>query len=331
MSILGKIKKGVASSGSNKGKLLYFKPDSKVRIRFLQEIEDGQEVVMHDSFDRGINVICRHSLGEDECDYCDDETLRTRPSYVWSVWDHDAKEVKLFMGFANNFSPLPSVIAMYESYGTIMDRDYVIQQDGSGTNKRFGVVPMDKAKFKNTKAKAYSAKKLLEILDKAFPSDATEDDDEDDKPTKGKKKGKNKHGNTPGTKSKSKKKKVEEPEEEEWDEEEENEYSDMSLKELYSECIDRDLKAKKKQDKDYYIDLLLADDLDDEEDEDEEDDDEEENDYSEMSAKDLYLECIERGITKAKKKQKAEYYIDLLEADDLEDEDEDEEDEDDGW
>lgn len=265
MSLINKIKKGVASNGSNKGKLVYLKPDSKTRVRFLHEIEDGVEVVMHDSFDRGINVVCQEALGRD-CDYCEDKDLRTREAYLWSVWDYEAKEVKLFLGHANNFSPLPNIIAMYETYGTIMDRDYVLQRDGSGTNSRYSVIPMDKVKFKNKNAKPYSEKKTIDILNKAFPADDSDEDD-NDSPKKNKK-GKGR-------------KKEEEPEDDDEDEDdfEEESYEEMSAKELYMECLDRGIKVKKKQKPKYYIALLEEDDEEDEEEDDwDNDDDEDEED-----------------------------------------------------
>lgn len=235
MSILNKIKKGVANSGSNKGKLLYFKDGSKVRVRFLHEIEDGISITQHDKFDDGINFFDQEKINGERHELQDDETLRHREAYIWSVWDYDAKEVKLFVGFANNFSPLPALIGMYESYETIMDRDYVITRTGSQLQTSYTVVPMDKVKFKNSKAKPYSDKKVLSILDKAFPAPGTEEEEPED------------------------------------DDSEDNEYDEMTPRELYTECIERGLKAKKKQKKDYYVDMLIEDDVA-SEDEDEEDD-----------------------------------------------------------
>lgn len=266
MSILGNIKKGVASSGSNRGKVLFVKSGTKKRVRFLHEVESGLEVTIHDSFDKGINALCLTHLGED-CPYCEDgDGIRTRQAYVWSVWDVDDKEVKLFVGYANNFNPLPALISMYESYGTLIDRDYVISREGTQTNTRYGVVPMDKVRFKNTKAKPYTEEKVIDILSKAYPAnDDTEDEEE--KPAKKKTAGKKK----PPVKRKP----DPEPEEDEDDDIEENEYDAMSPRELYVECIERGLKAKKKQKKEYYIDMLVEDDektedgWDDEEDEDE--------------------------------------------------------------
>lgn len=249
MSILSKIKKGVANSGSNRGKMVYLKADSKIRLRFLQEIEDGMEVTIHDHFDRGIKALCQKHIGK-TCPYCNDEDMRTRQAYIYSAFDYENKEVKLFEGYANNFNALPSLVAMYESYGTLQDRDYVIQREGSGTNTRYSVIPMDKVKFKNKNAKPYTSKKVLDILSKAYaPNDEDildddeelEDDDdleiEDDD--------------------------MEEEDDMDWDDDEDDDtpdYEAMKPQELYRECISRGLKVKKKQKKAYYIEKLEEDD-----------------------------------------------------------------------
>ena len=83
----------------------------------------------------------------------------------------------------NNCSPIPALMAMYENYGTITDRDYVISVSGKQQNKTFSVVPMDKVKFRNAKAKPYSEKAILKMLDKAFPCDDEDDDDDDEETT----------------------------------------------------------------------------------------------------------------------------------------------------
>jgi hypothetical protein len=271
MSILNNIKKGVANSGSNKGKVLYFKDGSKLRIRFLAEIEDGIEIGRHDKFDDGVDFFDQERINGEAHELEEADDVRHRKSYIWPVWDYDAKEVKLFIGYANNFSPLPALIGMYESYGTILDRDYVITRNGSQLNTSYTVVPMDKVKFKNSKAKALSEKKILAILDKAFPAPGADElDDEDDTPKK------------KSSKKKGKKKKPEPEPEEDEDDDESEDYSEMSARELYMECIERGLKAKKKKKAAYYIELLEEDDAEnDDEDEEQEDDWDEEDDDEE--------------------------------------------------
>lgn len=253
MSLIDKIKADVKKGGSNKRKFTYFKEGQKQRIRFLQDMDEGMEITFHDSFELGINVPCQE-LFDRECPYCDDESLRTRSQYVWSVYNYEANEVQLFMYPVNNCTPIPALMAMYENYGTLTDRDYVISVTGKQQNKTYSVVPMDKVKFRNAKAKPYSNKAVLQMIDKAYPCEGTEDEEEDEAPKRKKKR----------ASKKPVKKVIEEPEEEndydgeeEWDEEEsENDYSSMTPLKLYKLCKEREIEAEKKKPAKYYINLL---------------------------------------------------------------------------
>ena len=251
MGILDSIKRDAKKSGQNKGKFIYFREGQKQRVRFLQDMDEGMEVTWHDSFEQGINVPCQELFGR-PCKYCEDDTLRTRQQYIWSVWNYETKEVQLFMFAVNNCSPIPALVAMYETYGTLMDRDYVISVSGKQQNKTFSVVPMDKVKFRNTKAKPFSKKAVLQMLDKAWPSDDSDSDDEI-------------------TSKKSKPKtKVEDDYEDDVDDddyeyeeesladesEEDNDYSNMSSKELFKLCKKRKIDAVPKKSQRYYIKLL---------------------------------------------------------------------------
>lgn len=260
MGLVDKIKADVKKSGQNKGKFIYFREGQKLRVRFLTDMDDGMEITFHDSYEKGINVPCQEHFGRD-CPYCENEELRTRSQYVWSVYNYDTKEVQLFMFPVNNCSPIPALMAMYENYGTICDRDYVISVSGKQQNKTYSVVPMDKVKFRNEKAKAYSEKAILKMLDKAYPCDDAEDeDDEDDAPKKSKKRPEK------STAKKGKRKPEPEDEEEEDDYEEEDfneededdeiDYSDMTAKELYQLCKERGIDVKPKRPEKYYIKQL---------------------------------------------------------------------------
>lgn len=248
MGLVDDIKSQVKKSGTNKGKFLYFKSGTKVRVRFLDDMENGHKVTFHDSYTAGINVPCQETFDR-ECPYCDDDELRTRDQYAWSVWDYDAKEVKILMAPVNQCSPVPALVSMFEAYGTLCDRDYVITKSGQQQSTTFSVVPMDKAKFRNEKAKALSESAFLKTLDKAFPcEDAEDNDDEDVKKRPAKKSGKKKP----------------EPEEDWEDAEDEDDaevdYSEMSPKELYQLCKERDIEVQPKKPAKYYITKLEDDD-----------------------------------------------------------------------
>lgn len=245
MSILDSIKEQAKKVGANKGKIVYFRPDEKTRVRFLTDMEDGFKFSFHDSFEAGINVPCRRNFNEDaDCEYCDDDSLRTRDLYCWSVWDYEAKEVKLILSAVNNCSPVPNLVAMYETYGTLTDRDYVITKNGKGQGTTFSVVPMDKVVFKNSKAKKLSESKVNEIIQKAYPWD---EEDEEEKP---KAKSKSLPAKT------TKKSKVEEIDEDDDADEDEVNYEEMSAKELYALCVEKELDVKPKKSKEYYIEAL---------------------------------------------------------------------------
>ena len=257
MGLLSEIKKDAKKSGQNKGKFIYFREGQKQRIRFLQDMDDGLQITFHDSFEQSINVPCQEHFDR-ECPYCDDDTVRTRSQYVWSVWNYETNEVQLFMFPVNNCSPLPALVAMYETYGTLTDRDYVISVTGKQQNKTFSVVPMDKVKFRNTKAKPYSESQVLKMLDKAFPCDADTDEEDDEDYTPKSKKKKQRPAKT------STKKDVDEDYEDddydgdmsEEDDTDDVDYESMSVKELYKLCKSHGIDVAPKKSQKYYIKQL---------------------------------------------------------------------------
>lgn len=272
---LNSIKSEIKKSGTSKGKFLFFKDGSKVRVRFLTDMEEGLEVTFHDSYSLGINVPCQEEFGR-ECEYCENEDLRTRKMYVWSVYDYESKEVKLLMAAVNNCSPVPALAALYESYGTLCDRDYEIKRVGSGQSTTYSVIPQDKMKFRNTKAKAMSEQAMLKYIDKAYPADNSEGFEEEEEPKK-------KKGSKAANKNSSLKLKgnMNEPEDDGWDDEEEKsaDYESMTARELYNLCDDRGIDCKPRKSKEYYIDLLEE--ADEEGSDDGWDDEEEEEDWEE--------------------------------------------------
>lgn len=274
MGLFDKIKGDIQKSGTNRGKFLYLKEGDKIRVRFLTDMEDGLEVVFHDSYALGVNVPCQEAFGR-ECKYCEDQDLRTRSQYVWSVYDYEAEEVKLLMAPVNQCSPVPQIAAVYESYGTLTDRDYEIKRQGKGQNTTYTVLPLEKKVFRNKKVKPLSEQSILKIIDKAYPDEETDYTDEDEEETKTKTKKK------PETKQKGKMSKYmnepEEGDEDDWgeDEEQENDYESMKPVELFKLCKERDISCKPKKSKEYYIDLLTEADEEESEDEDDWGDDDE--------------------------------------------------------
>jgi hypothetical protein len=253
MGLLDKIKEEAKKSGSNKGKFIYFREGEKHRIRFLNDMDDGLEIKFHDSYAEGINVPCQEIFGR-TCNYCDREDLRTRSQYIWSVWDYDAKEVKLFMFPVNNCSPIPALMALYENYGTLTDRDYIVSVTGKQQTKTYSVIPMDKVKFRNEKAKPIAEKAVLKYIDKAWPCDDSDSDDEVDEDEDEEENTKTSTSNNSKSKTKSKPKQEDEDESE--DEDVEVDYSEMTPIQLFKLCKERDIKVPPKKPAKFYINQL---------------------------------------------------------------------------
>ena len=299
MGIVDKIKSDAKKTGGNKAKFIFASSGAKLRVRFLQDMDDGKEFIFHDSFTKGVNVPCRENFGDD-CPLCGDDELRTRSMYAWSVFDYEANEVRVFMFAVNQCSPLQALAAMYETFGTLMDRDYVIKVSGQQKDKVCSVIPMDKAKFRNEKAKPFSESALKKMVNKAYPFDSDENEDEDGDDTAETKKAK---------KSKSQK--------EETDEKPNN----KKVKPAESKKK-KNSKEEDEEDDDYEIPF------DGKEDEAEGDNDDDTADYEEMDLKELYLLCKKRGINVPTEKKSKRFYIAQLEeadeADEWDDEDDDE-------
>lgn len=229
---LDDLRNEINKAGTNKGKFLFLKEGTKVRIRFLNDFGDGLTVPFHDSYEKGINVPCQEVFGR-ECKYCDDDELRTRNQYVWSVYDYESSEVKLLMHPVNSCTPVGAFASFHETYGTLLDRDYEVKKMGKGTNTLYTVVPLDKQKFRNQKVKAMSEQAILKAIDKAYPCEDSYDDSDEEEDER-------EDGlmNVP----------------------EEEDYDSMSPKELYTLCCKKNIECRKKMTKQYYLDLLEEDD-----------------------------------------------------------------------
>ena len=219
MGLVDKIKAAAAKSGGNKKKIFYVADGQKKMIRFLEELDQeegtGHDIKFHSNFTAGIKAPCQETFGR-TCPLCNEDEIRDAFWYCFSVWDFDAKEVKLLAYPANSTTPITQLMAMNENYGTIMDRNYVLSCTGKAKDRTFAVIPQDKSAFKNTKAAPLSKSAIYKIIDKAFPLDdsvealANEDD----------------------------------------------EYSSLNAKELFELCKDKDIEVLPRQTKEYYIERL---------------------------------------------------------------------------
>lgn len=189
MGLIDSMKERIKNSGTSRKEVFYVGADSKRRVRFLQELDDGFEFKFHSHWSRGVNALCAEVYGKD-CPYCSDtdEEMKEITQYAWSVWDYDANAVRILLYKATGISPVPQLIEFAEEYGTICDRDYTIKKIGKGMSGSITVIPSEVNKFKNKKAKAFTYKQIVKLLEKAYPINSEDEENDEDEEVKSKSK-----------------------------------------------------------------------------------------------------------------------------------------------
>lgn len=149
MGILDKIKKEIKRSSSSFNLEFYLKDGDKAKIRFLTDFEDAIGIKWHDKYKDKIDTPCLEYYGK-ECKFCAGEVddVRTRENFIWPIWNYEQEIVQFFRFAANSYTPIPQLMTMYESYGTITNRDFQISRSGTSFDISYQVVPMDKSEFK---------------------------------------------------------------------------------------------------------------------------------------------------------------------------------------
>ena len=286
-SLVETMKETISRSGSKKSESFYIKKDAKVRIRFLNDMEEGLKVQFHDKWGE-FNHPCLKYYGK-ECPNCHNKEARTADNFIWTVWNYETKRREIFMFKANRCSPIPALVSLFETYGTITDRDYVIQRTGDGTDTTYSVIPVDKKKFKGDE-KPFTEKQILKKLLEMFPYDDEDTEDEDDEDEVETPKKKNRKVN--------KKSKYEEDDDEDFDEDDEGEDDEDEDDEDEEEKHKKKTKKKVNKKSKYEEDDDEDEDEDYDDDDEDEEEDEEEMDYDSMSEKELRKECKRRGYDK---------------------------------
>lgn len=190
-SLLQQIKDRIANAGKSRKSMFFVKDGQKRRVRFLTDFEEGVRVTFHDKYQE-VNTPCLKQYGK-SCEFCGVEGLRTRDQFAWSVYDYEAKEVRVLMYAPNAFSPVVQLVEYYETEGTLLDHDFVIARRGSGTDTSYAVMGQPNKKFKIA-AKPFGKKKLMQLIwDANGPGsledfDELDEEDEEEAPRKKRKK-----------------------------------------------------------------------------------------------------------------------------------------------
>lgn len=179
------MQKQIESSSQSKGQQFFVKKGEKRRLRFLADFNDAEVVTFHNNWEKRIEKPCLKHYDK-KCPLCKDDSMKTYEMYAWPVWDYDANKVKIFLYKCTAFSPIPSIISIFEDYDSIMGRDIIIKRINLGDNTRYEANALDKSKFKfkkNVKGEIPDEEeffKLLAEMYELFEDDYDGDDDDED-------------------------------------------------------------------------------------------------------------------------------------------------------
>lgn len=288
-SIVQMMKERISKSGKGQKDIFFVKKDGRVRVRFLTDLEESVVVPFHTKW-KEFNHPCLELYGKD-CPNCHNSDANTAEFFVFTVWNYETKRCELFIYKATKCTPIPALVTMYETYGTICDRDYVISRQGEATDTVYTVVPMERKKFRGDE-QPFGKKQVLKMLLKAYPPETDEEDEDEEQETRRK----------PVKKAaaKSKGKYADEDFDDEDDFEEEFEEDDFDDEE------EEKPKKKKRANKNVIGSSRKRSSEDDFE-------DEEEIDYNSLSNAELKRECKKRGLDYSGMDR--EQVIDMLEDD----------------
>lgn len=183
-SVLDAIKEDInrSNNGAFKNFFRIRESGAKVRVRFLQNFEDCEQIVFHDKWN-AFNHPCLEQYGK-ECPNCNNPEARTATLFCWNVYNYETKQVELFLYKANKATPIYSLMSIYEIIGDITKQDIVITRNGTGTGTTYQCTAVPKETDFDKKVKMHSEKKILAMCLEAFnqitPDDSYGDDDDDD-------------------------------------------------------------------------------------------------------------------------------------------------------
>lgn len=238
-SIVSMMKDRISKAGKGNNNTFYVKKDGKVRVRFLSDMEEAVVVNFHTKW-KEWNHPCMNYFNK-PCPHCDSDEGTTAEMFCFTVWNYESKRVEIFMYKATKCTPIPALVTMYETYGTICDRDYTIARQGEGTDTVYTVVPLDRKRFKGEE-QPFTKKEILKQLLKAYPCNSDEDDEEEEEIRE-----KSKKSNVIATSNNNKN--VDDFDdddsfEDDDEDEEEIDYSEWSNEELKAECKKRGWSTK---------------------------------------------------------------------------------------
>ena len=160
-SMVERIKNNIARSGKGIRNFIRVRGGSKVKVRFISDFDEAIQVREHDKWGKLGPTPCLKFHFKKECEFCKVSDVRTRDLFAWTVYDYINKEKKILKFTATTNSVVNQFLSAYDTYGTLLDRDFVISRRGTRLDTVYTAMPLDKRKFKK-KIKPFTEDEIIE-------------------------------------------------------------------------------------------------------------------------------------------------------------------------
>jgi hypothetical protein len=151
-----------SSGGGMPDELLLVQRDGAKMVRFLAEFDKAVPVIMHDKWEILRPQPCLKYY--DEPCPVHVEAFRSVTWYVWTVWDYESQSKRVAMWKPTLASPVEDLLDLFDTNGTIMDRDIELRRMGTGTKSRWKIRAQAPTPFEGKLSKPFSEEKTIEIL-----------------------------------------------------------------------------------------------------------------------------------------------------------------------
>ena len=133
------------------------------------EFDEGMKIVWHNSYEGGVDTPCLEYYNMD-CPHCavtKEDGMRTREYYAWTVYDYDKQKQRILMyAVSDAYTPIMAILAIYDEFGTVLDRDLIIKRTGKKLNTNYTVINGDKSR--SPRGKVWTQEQIFAKIKKAY-------------------------------------------------------------------------------------------------------------------------------------------------------------------
>lgn len=171
-----KLKKSIKSGGGGGGKLTWVPSEGSIVVRFITEPDEWVQYFEHYDGTRPKGFKYFPCM-ENECEGCLESERYPSKRYLANVVRIDGEQAGKVTAVKIPVTLAEQLLKAYEKYGTLTDRDYELQSEGSGKETTYSALPETPTAMKISR---YEPIELTDVLVGMMPGESDLDDSGDE-------------------------------------------------------------------------------------------------------------------------------------------------------